>query len=87
MVTPYTSTKRFTASGDLQRKSRKTVVGGYTGVDIENKYMNYEQISLMSPHIFVPLHKVALNICKKIIVRRTYVLATDESRPKIFSET
>ena len=65
MDAPYTSAKRFTASGDLQRKAKSTVVGGYTGVDIENKYVNYEQMSLMSPHIFVPLHKVALNICKK----------------------
>lgn len=55
----------FVASGDLRRTNRSTTVGGYAGVDIENKYVHYEQMSLMSPRIFIPLHKTALTICKR----------------------
>lgn len=57
--------RRFTASGDLQRTNKSTIVGGFTGVDVDNRFIYYEQMSLMSPHVFVPLHKTSLTICKK----------------------
>lgn len=56
---------RFTASGDMLRKSRAaTTIGGFENIDTDNRFVYYEQMSLMSPHIFVPIHKTALTICK-----------------------
>lgn len=57
--------KRYTGSSDLQRINRSTIIGGYSGVDQTNRFVQYEQMSLMSPHIFVPLNKTCLTLCKK----------------------
>ena len=58
--------KRYVGgANELQRINRSTTVGGYTGVDNENKFVQYEQMTLMSPHVFVPLHKTSLTLCKK----------------------
>lgn len=56
---------RFKASNDILRKSRaSTTIGGFDNIDTTNRFIYYEQMSLMSPHIFVPIHKTALTICK-----------------------
>lgn len=60
--------RTLTAAGNAGIERRETIeeIGPYKGVDQSNRFKLYQQLSVMSPHIFIPMLKMSLTIIKGI---------------------
>lgn len=54
------------ASTGIERKDTKYKAGAFRNFDTTNRFNLYRQLSLSSPHVFIPLQKLALTLVKGI---------------------
>lgn len=63
-VTGVKSLKVMAGNSGVERIEDRTEVGPYKGIDSNNRFKLYQQLSVLTPHIFIPLLKMSLTIIK-----------------------